>query len=490
MAAYTLTTSPQRVGSIYLAEGSTADRYFQVRAYYAKKDATTAYVYVQLYFSSNSNVSGSGRVSINDGTSQSFSFSRNSTSALAAIEVPYNAATGQSKNNALKVQLSNMSAQWGDGTSFDASPQNIVNTTYDLPDIDPLPTTTISSVVIQSNGYEGQVVASVTTLRVTMSFAYAKQATLTVNGAGITTNYTLSVTKASSETLTQDFIVPGYSIDYTLSLTLTASNDTGTVQITTTKAVKGYYLPIYGPGTYTTRCDSSGVADINGEYGRLYLTWDVAEIYSTIPNTLQTCVVELNGTAITVTDGSIAQGFLDFIFPLAVNVQGNLEVTLTDEILSNVITSLVVPKQTMPLSLYQSGDSVGVAIGRMATSAGLWIYEQMYYKDPSGTSVYPVEIEDGYLVVSGASTPLPYLEVREITATISKAVGSSVSISAPTVTGYTFVGWLNLSTYGWIGSVYMGNNNASSTVYVSGNSGNTTGTGTVRAYALYQRTIS
>ena len=495
MAAYTLTTTPQVVGRIRMNEsGSGDDRTFAVLAHYSANTATSKNIVIQLRFDSNGSVSGSGKCKVNNDSGTNFSFSKNSTVQIKTYVVNYN-AQGQARNNSLKVALSNMSARWSDNTSFDATPRNSVDTTFDLPDIDPTPTVGISGISIINGGYpdnSGNAVSMISTLRVSMNFTYAQSAVLTVTGAGITRTYTIAVTKASSESKTQDIPLTEFASasNFNLSFSLQATNDTGNATATSSKAVKGYFLPRYATQTYTRRCDSQGNADSQGDYGRLYLKWDVATVDSSNPNTLQTCVVKLNGTVITATSGSIALGYLDFIFPLAVNVQGNLEVVLTDRISSNTITSLVVPKSTMPLSMYQSGDSVGVSIGRMCTEAGLWIYEQMHYKDPSSTSIYDIVVEDGYLKASGSATPLPFLEVREVTATISKAVNSSVAISAPSVTDYDFVGWIGVATYGWIASVYIGNNNASTNVYVAANAGTTTGTGTVRAYALYQRSNS
>ncbi len=392
-----LTTNWQQIGN-YVKFYDESSYYYYYYAKYTKTGATTATVSVSFrtYGTGSETCSCSGAtfyctlngVSKSVGTG-GFSVNRKSFAGYyAQIDFPveYDQQTGTWENKSISFRIGGGSGTYsgGEGLSTCAS-LSTISGSVTLPAIDPSPSASISSVAIQSDGYQNQVVASVTTLRATMAFAHAQQATLTVTGAGITTNYPISVTKASSETLTQDFAVPASSDDYTLAFTLTASNDTASVQATSSKAVKGYFLPTDGNATYTRRCDEYGNADTNGEYGRLYLTWNVAQIYETLPNTLQSCVVKLNNNTITATSGSIASGYLDFIFPLAVNVQGNLEVTFTDKILSNVITSLVVPKQTMPLSLYQNGNSVGVSVGRMATSSGFWCYEEFYLKQSNGT---------------------------------------------------------------------------------------------------------
>ncbi len=505
--AVTLTTSEQQIGGTLKFAGDNS-YYYYFYSWYERLTSTTARIYFafKTYGTGSETCSCSGATfhATLDGeektaSSGSFTVYRRSFSAKYAeisFDVTYDTSTGTWANKSVRCWVTGGSGTYSGGGSLGSNGCASVGNTSDtvsLPAIDPAPSATISSItVLNSTSYQGQNVASYTQFRVAMSFGYAQQATLTLSGAGITTNYTVPVTKASSESFNYDFTVPASSSNYTLSFTLTAQNDTNSATATTTRSIKGYFLPTYDTSpsnsTYTIRCDSNGEPDSQGEYGRLYLTWSVATVYSTTPNTLQSCTVKLNGTTIAATSGSIANGYLDFIFPLAVNVQGNLEVTFTDRITSNVITSLVVPKSTMPLSMYQSGDSVGVSIGRMCTESGLWVYEQMHYKDPNSTSVYSIVIESGYLKASGSASPLALLTTREVTATISKAVNSTVSITAPTVADYTFVGWLNIQTYGWIASVYVGSNTATATVYVSGNSGTTTGTGTVRAYALYQRT--
>lgn len=333
-----------------------------------------------------------------------------------SVDVDYNTTTGKWGPVSVSLSMSGGSGTYDDGQSMStAASLSAVTNTISLPDIDPAPTVEITGVTVQSNGYNGNAVAAISTLQASMSFKYASTATLTVTGVGITKTYTINVTKAASETKTQNIPLTDFvsSSNFTLSLSLAVANNTYTASTSATKAIKGYHLPTYGSSTYTRRCDSSGNADSNGSYGRLYLTWSVTTIDTSNPNTLQSYLVKLNGTTITPSSGSIANGYLNFIFPLAVNVQGNLEVTLTDKIRSNIITSLVVPKQTMPLSLYQSGDSVGVSVGRMATSDGFWCYEEFYLKGQGHTTVYNIGVDsNGVLNVDG--NPVAYTSGSQI----------------------------------------------------------------------------
>lgn len=68
---------------------------------------------------------------------------------------------------------------------------------------------------------------------------------------------------------------------------------------------------------------------------------------------------------------------------------------------------------------------------------------------------------------------------RQVTATI--APNGSAAISAPTVSGYSFVAWIGVATIGWVGVCYAeGPTSASTNVWNT-----TSGSGTVRATALY-----
>lgn len=160
------------------------------------------------------------------------------------------------------------------------------------------------------------------------------------------------------------------------------------------------FLNSTGEVSYVSRCQQNGTPDGLGNYGHLHLVWDVAKINTTgsgIINTLQNCVVILNGgTTLSPTGGSLESGYLDYIFPLAVETQGNLEITLTDTRKSNTITGLSVPKGSMPMSLYDGGGGTGVAFGRMATQEGLWCYMPIYIQSATNGSskMFRLKIDD------------------------------------------------------------------------------------------------
>lgn len=79
------------------------------------------------------------------------------------------------------------------------------------------------------------------------------------------------------------------------------------------------------------------------------------------------------------------------------------------------------------------------------------------------------------------------LKVASVSKSIGRTAGSHVDISAPTVSGYTFLCWLSSATSGWVSATYISTPmSASSSIWSATTNGS--GTGTVIAYALYVKT--
>ena len=86
---------------------------------------------------------------------------------------------------------------------------------------------------------------------------------------------------------------------------------------------------------------------------------------------------------------------------------------------------------------------------------------------------------DGWTRVGKAFT------TRVATVTVGKVFGSYVSLSAPSVSGYTFLCWVGSATTGWVGATYIESMNSASTrIWVSAST-ESSGTGSVNAWALY-----
>lgn len=193
---------------------------------------------------------------------------------------------------------------------------------------------------------------------------------------------------------------------YTLTVSVSVRNRyLGSASATKSITIYPYHLPRLflnrtGEVSYVSRCQQDGTADGLGSYGHLHLVWDVSPINTTgsgIINTLQSAVVVLNDTTtLSPSGGSIASGYLDYIFPLATETQGNLTITLTDTRKSNTITGLNVPKGSMPFSMYDDGSNIGVAFGCMATDKGAWMYMPFYLQSSTSgsTKMFRLCIDD------------------------------------------------------------------------------------------------
>ena len=76
------------------------------------------------------------------------------------------------------------------------------------------------------------------------------------------------------------------------------------------------------------------------------------------------------------------------------------------------------------------------------------------------------------------------VQARLVTSNINRVYGNSASVTAPTVSGYTFLCWAQVATIGWVGSVYP-----SDPLSVTSNMWNATtgqsGTGRIDCLALY-----
>ena len=83
-----------------------------------------------------------------------------------------------------------------------------------------------------------------------------------------------------------------------------------------------------------------------------------------------------------------------------------------------------------------------------------------------------------------------FLTTSYYTASVGRAPGSSASISAPSVSGYTFVCWFHASTSGWVSATYIENpTSASTNIWVGYNNYTGSNTGNVNCFALYMRNV-
>lgn len=274
------------------------------------------------------------------------------------------------------------------------------------------PTISMSDISIQSTSWNGLAVAGETILKVdNITFGNAtsydpnNSYSLSVSTYG-TSSVSAVTTRVNNTTAKITDIATNTSDNTAYNLTVSASVENrygSTKTITKTITIYPYHLPrlklnTTGDVSYVSRCQEDGTADGLGTHGHLHLVWDVCPINTTgsgTINTLQSATVILNNTTpLQPKGGSISAGYLDYIFPLATETQGNLTITLTDTRKSNTITALNVPKGSMPLSLYDDNSGIGVAFGCMATTSGMWVYMPMYLQSTSGSSMWRIKVDD------------------------------------------------------------------------------------------------
>lgn len=121
-----------------------------------------------------------------------------------------------------------------------------------------------------------------------------------------------------------------------------------------------------------TRCQSDGTIDALGEYVLVRAKWSWTSIGSPelnsgsiaikVDGTLKTTYTTLTNSQTTYTQIAILSNML------ATN-QYTITAEISDEVMSASV-SQVVTKATLPLSLFDDGNGIGVTIGRMATREG------------------------------------------------------------------------------------------------------------------------
>lgn len=417
--AITLSTDEQILCYFYPYDhGSQNDRAFWVYGKYVKQTATTGYIQIRVRFYSHTAVwDGTASINVNSLGSTSFGYS-NGSWATYGHTIPYTYDSSGKCSGTLSIKMSAGNAKWGSQNNPETFQGALlepttVSVSYSLPDIDPVPSAEISSITALSGtfGNNNLWIGGKTVVRITCTFSYMLNATLKMTAGGVTTNLTtFTDNKAIGSVKTFDLILPNIeSLDGTtfpVLFEITASNNTGSVSDSETVNPYKYQSPIYDSSrTIKYRCDRNGNQLSQGEYGYLKLYWKISAITG---NALQEGSVKINGTTLTASNcvlfsQNIANGYFEYIFALPVNTQGDITTYLRDSISDNTQTSMAIPKGIMPLSLYQSGSSVGVTVGRIATEPGLKVYLPFYLLGDDGYTVYHVHVDsNGNLCVDSA----------------------------------------------------------------------------------------
>lgn len=401
-----LSTSEQILCYFYPADhGSSNDRAFWVYGKYVKQTATTGYIQIRVHFYSNASVwGGTAYINVNSKGSMSFGYSSGSWATYNQT-IPYTYGSNGKCSGTLSISMSAGNAKWGNNETFEGgilSPTT-VSVSYTLPDIDPVPTVSISSITAVSGtfGSNNLWIGGKTKVRVAMTFSYMANATLQMTSGGVTTNLAnFTDSKTTGCVKTYDVVLPNVeSLDGTTFqavFKVTASNNTGSASAQQTVNPYKYSKPIYDSSrTIKYRCDQNGVQKSQGTYGYLKLYWKIAAVPG---NALQSGNVKINGTTLTSSNcvlfrQNISDGYFEYIFSLPVGTQGTITTYLQDGISNNTQTSMSIPQGIVPLDLRQSGSSVGVSIGRVATDDGFWVYTDMYLLGDDGFTIYKIHVD-------------------------------------------------------------------------------------------------
>lgn len=109
-------------------------------------------------------------------------------------------------------------------------------------------------------------------------------------------------------------------------------------------------------------------------------------------------------------------------------------------------------------------------------------YESMELGELSTTLAEALGVNGGGSTGSGLAINTVYAKI--VSATINRAYANYVSVTAPSVDGYKFLCWAQVSTNGWVGSVYP-SSPLSATCNMWNASTGQTGTGNIDCLALY-----
>lgn len=274
------------------------------------------------------------------------------------------------------------------------------------------PTLTLGNVYCaDSKNYKGLLLAGISKIACSVATGHNKSddkatlddptGTLYISNSGLRHGIEYN---ASAKTLTSTSEIPTSTDNYTVAIYAqvqdgryvyqdgTRGELPGTISLpgtpgyvkTSEVTVYSYAYPTYNPTyTYINRCTASGRADGMGAYARIHIHYAISKVDG--DNVLNDIILRVNGSDCTqyrINSNWKTGEYADYIVPLAVGESGNIEITMTDSVCvalgtTSVITSLSVPKATLPLSLFDNGTDRGTAFGQMATRPGNWFYNNL-----------------------------------------------------------------------------------------------------------------
>lgn len=198
----------------------------------------------------------------------------------------------------------------------------------------------------------------------------------TANGSGGSTVVSRSVT-ANGETQTS---ANTGTVSFTMTKTLSALSTPVNAVVTDSRGRSGTATATITADPYTaptveidcTRCQSDGTIDALGEYVLVRAKWSWTSISSPELNSGSIAVKvddTLKTTYTTQTNSQTTFVQIAILPSMLATNQYTITAEISDEIMSASV-SQVVTKATLPLSLFDDGNGIGVTIGRMATREG------------------------------------------------------------------------------------------------------------------------
>lgn len=233
-----------------------------------------------------------------------------------------------------------------------------------------------------TNGYNGKFIAGISDVCIpyTLSHNDSKD-TITINDP--VCKYALNGYMVVADTRKDSFlsrVLDGSEQDYSLTFEIKVSDDRKrSVELKKEIYVYGYRLPSYNQQkSWVSRCDASGRVDGLGGYAKLHIELTCSPIDGT--NSIQSVTVKKANQVLSPVSGSVSSGVLEYFMQIPVTESADLEITITDKLATNTITSFSIPLGTMPLSLFDDGSGTGAAFGQMATKHGVWFYQPLIFR--------------------------------------------------------------------------------------------------------------
>lgn len=244
------------------------------------------------------------------------------------------------------------------------------------------PKLSVGTAYPNTNGYNGKFIAGISDVCIPYTLTHNNPKD-TINIEEPVCRYSMNGYYVNADTKKDFFlsgVLDGSEQDYSLTFDIKVSDDRKrSVELKKEIYIYGYRLPSYNQQkSWVSRCDASGRVDGLGEYAKLHIELTCSPIDGT--NSINSITVKKANQVLSPVSGSINSGVLEYFMQIPVTESADLEITITDKLATNTVTSFSVPLGTMPLSLFDDGSGTGVAFGQMATKHGVWFYQPLIFR--------------------------------------------------------------------------------------------------------------